>query len=164
MVRTGGGLCDQDGEAGVSFSEKIRQSVSDLRQLVKVEAELVAPSEEVVASIRKVADRLSYMGKASSENIMSTVEKVLEELDSVVQLVGGVDSEWGRRVMNIVRKLDGFEVVTKLQLRSVVDGFTRPSSLQFVSSLPDFPEKMVERLMTGLYDLADEMDGVHEPQ
>lgn len=142
-----------------NLSQNIRDSVSRLRELVKLETDLVAPPAEVVANIRKTADRLSYMGKASSENIMSTVARVLEELDIVVQQVGGADGEWGRRVMNIVRKLDGFEVVTKLQLRSVVDGFTRPTSLQFVSSLPDFPEKQVEKVMTSLYDLADEMEG-----
>jgi hypothetical protein len=142
-----------------NFSQNIRNEVAKLRELVKLETDLVAPPAEVIANLRKTADRLSYMGKASSENIMSTVEAVLGELDFIVQQVGGVDTEWGRRIMDIVRKLDGFEVATKLQLRSVVDGFTQPTSLQFVSSLPDFPEKQVEKVMTGLYDLADEMEG-----
>lgn len=142
-----------------NFSQNIRNEVAKLRELVKLETDLVAPPAEVIANLRKTADRLSYMGKASSENIMSTVEAVLRELDFIVQQVGGVDTEWGRQIMDIVRKLDGFEVATKLQLRSVVDGFTQPTSLQFVSSLPDFPEKQVEKVMTGLYDLADEMEG-----
>lgn len=147
----------------MSFSEKIRKSVSDLRELVKLEADIVAPPAELISKLRQTADRLYYMGKHKSEDIASVMRKVLEDLDAAIQMVGGTDGEWGRRIMNLVRKLDGFEVSTNMQLRAVSeDGFTRPSSLQFVSSFPSFQEKAVETLMAGLYDMADEMEGKDE--
>lgn len=141
---------------------KIRQQVAGLRELMKLEADASAPPQEVMDIIRRVGDRLFYMGKDKADAIVGTLRKALEDLDQAVGQAGGPDSEWGRRVMNLVRKLDGFEVNTTLELRSVVDGFTRPSSLQFVSSLPKFPEKQVESLMEDLYDLADEMGGEDE--
>jgi hypothetical protein len=142
----------------VSDGEQIRKAILELRKLC-AESDTLSCSEPV-SKLRTAADRLYYMAKENSDGITSTLRKVLEDLDAAVQTAGGADSKWGRRVMDLARKLDGFEVSTALELRSVVEGFARPSSLHFVCSLPAFPEKKVTSLMTDLYDLADEMSGV----
>lgn len=144
------------------FKERVSKHIGDLKGLIDAHTEENAPPVELIEALRKVGDRLFYMAKDRVDSIIGTLKKALEELDRAVELAGGADSEQGRQVMNLVRRLDGFGVVTTVELRSAVDGFTRPSSLQFVASLPKFGEKQIDDLMEGLYDLADDLEGGDE--
>lgn len=142
------------------FKNRVGKHIDNLKALIQAHQEEAKPPAGLTEKLRKVGDRLYYMAKDRVDVIVGTLKKALEELDEAVQLAGGVDSEWGRRVMDLVRRLDGFDVTTTLELRSTVDGFTRPSSLAFVAHLPKFTEKQIDDLMEALYDIADEMEGV----
>ena len=152
----------------------IRKRLKTLRRLLEQqEPEAAVPSEGVPSEepppeeepsfrvadlVRSAAMRLERAPRDNMRALMDVLTGVLEQLDKAVEAAGGKDTDLGRKLMNIARQFDGFSIGFEVQLRAPFDGFDKPSTLRWVMSLPEFPEKDLDGAAGDLADLADEIE------